>query len=116
VDESNLEIAISDNAASVTGVVHDDDQKPVPGAFVLLAPEPPLRDRDDLYATAPTDENGRFQLRGLTPGDYEVYAWQYAEAITAYRDPDFLGKYQTRGKSIHLEPGATVMTNPGLLP
>jgi len=53
----------------------DATQKFVPGAVVVLVPSPRLRDREDLYATSATDETGRFQLRRLPPGDYELYAW-----------------------------------------
>jgi protocatechuate 3,4-dioxygenase beta subunit len=107
----SLEILLSNKAASLSGTVLDENQKPVTGALVVLVPGSRLRDREDLYTPTPTDENGNFQLRGLTPGDYELYAWPYADAIDSYRDPDFLRKYQTRGKSIHLDLGATAAIN-----
>jgi protocatechuate 3,4-dioxygenase beta subunit len=110
-----LEILLSDTAASVSGIVVDANHKPVPGALVLLAPGLRLRDRTDLYSTSTADETGRFQFRRLSPGDYELYAWPYADAVDAYRDPDFLVKYSPRAKAVHLDPGTAAMITADLL-
>jgi protocatechuate 3,4-dioxygenase beta subunit len=112
----SLDIVLSDKAAVLNGIVRDDDQKPVTGALVVIIPAADHRGRDDLYVVASTADNGTFKMRRLTPGDYELYAWPYADAIDNYRDPDFIRKYMTRGTSLHLEPGAISNINLPLLP
>jgi protocatechuate 3,4-dioxygenase beta subunit len=100
-----IQIVLSNKAASIDGTVLDENQKPAVNVRVVLIPR--IRSREDLYVTTQTDENGRFQFKGLSPTDYELYAWEYVDA-DSYHDPDFLMQYRSRAKTIHLDPGATV--------
>jgi hypothetical protein len=59
------------------------------------------RDRVDLYKTAVTDPSGRFTIRGITPGEYKIFAWEALEQF-AYFDPDLLRKYETQGKAVQI--------------
>jgi hypothetical protein len=70
-----LEIRVSAKGATVSGVVLDGE-KPSPGAVVVALAQPfdPNR-RSAMQKTATTDQNGRFTLQGLAPGEYRVYAW-----------------------------------------
>lgn len=70
-----IEVRISAKGAAVSGVVFDGD-KPSPGAIVtaLIQPFNPER-RSAMQKTATTDQNGRFTLQGLAPGEYRIYAW-----------------------------------------
>jgi hypothetical protein len=108
-----LEIVLADKAASIEGIVFDDHQKAAANVMVVLVPEPRQRQRDDLYSTADTDENGGFKLQRLTPGRYELYAWESIE--NDYRDPEFLAKYRSRARAVVLEPGNAAAVNLTLL-
>lgn len=70
-----IEIRISPKGATISGAVLDGD-KPSPGAFVIAVPQPfnPER-RTAMQKTSTTDQNGRFTLQGLAPGEYRIYAW-----------------------------------------
>jgi hypothetical protein len=70
-----IEIRVSSTGATVEGAVMDAD-KPALGAVVAVLPHPfdpaqPMMMRK----TATTDQNGRFSLKGVAPGEYRVYAW-----------------------------------------
>lgn len=70
-----VEICLSSKGASLNGLVMAGD-KPAPGAVVTILPHPftpaqPMTAR----RTASTDQNGRFSLEGVRPGEYRVYAW-----------------------------------------
>jgi len=110
----SLQIVLSDKAAALNGAVWDDDQKPIPGALVVLIPR--TRTREELYVASTTADNGSFQMLRLTPGDYDAYAWRYSDAIESYRDPDFLAKYLARRTPLHLEPGAVSNISLQVLP
>lgn len=70
-----IEIRVSPKGAAVSGVVLDGD-KPSPGAVVVALMQPFRADRRSaMQKTASTDQNGRFTLQGLTPGEYRIYAW-----------------------------------------
>jgi hypothetical protein len=63
-----LEIALSNDAANVGGIVQDKDDQPVSGATVVLIPEAKLRFRHDLYKEASTDQFGRYPCWFGYPG------------------------------------------------
>ena len=78
------------------------DKLPVPGAFVALVPDPPNRNREDLYSQTSADQLGRFSLLGLPPGDFKLFAWELGENVN-YRDPEFLKNYENHGAHVHIE-------------
>jgi hypothetical protein len=70
-----IEIRVSSKGATVEGAV-TEGEKPALGAIVMVLPHPfdpaqPLMMRK----TATTDQNGRFSVNGVAPGEYRVYAW-----------------------------------------
>jgi hypothetical protein len=96
-----LQIELSRNGGTVSGTVLHDSE-PVPGALVVLVPDPPNRTRDDLYNTKPADQFGRFTMLGLPPGDFKIFAWPSPLEVNL-RDPEFLKMYEDRGKSLRIE-------------
>src|SRR6185436_11542325 len=87
-DDANesLEITLSPNAGQLDGMLTDASLKPVAGAQAVLIPDR-SPGRRDLYRTAVTSTDGRFTLRGITPGDYRLFAWEDLEPY-AYFDPE----------------------------
>ena len=45
-----------------------------------------------------TDQEGRFTLRGITPGDYRIFAWEDIEPF-AYFDAAVVKQYEAAGKT-----------------
>jgi hypothetical protein len=41
-------------------------------------------------------------MRNVTPGDYTLFAWEQIER-GVYMDPDFLGRFEDRGKTVHVD-------------
>jgi len=69
-----LEIVVDDKPATVVGAVTDRD-KPVSQPTVVLARWP--LNTSDVFSSvvmATGDENGKYNLTGLAPGDYRVFA------------------------------------------
>jgi hypothetical protein len=99
-----FDIVIGINSGSLEAVALDEKQNPFPDATVVLVPDPPRRERFDLYA-AGADASGRVRLSGLAPGDYKVFAWDDVQA-DAWQDPDFIRRYEDRGKPVHISEGS----------
>src|SRR5262249_33100602 len=69
-----LTIVLSPKSSTIEGAVRDED-KPQPGAIVMLAPEPMTPERvRRLGRTSAYDQNGRFPMKGVAPGEYRLYA------------------------------------------
>ncbi len=100
----SLELAVSSGVARIEGTV-TNDQQPFPGATVVLVPDAELRSQPRYYRQTVSDRQGRFSLKNLIPGDYEVFAWQDVER-GSYLDPDFLSQYEDEAKAVSLKEGA----------
>jgi hypothetical protein len=94
-----LNIVVSAAAGQVAGVVMNDKQQPAPSALVVLIPA--QRQRGDLYKSTTTNPTGVFSLRGVTPGEYKLFAWQGIDT-GAYEDPDFLKRFEDQGEPVSL--------------
>jgi carboxypeptidase family protein len=96
-----LDVELTLTGGHVDGVVVQN-QKPVPGALVALVPDPPYRDRDDMFSSKLTDAMGRFSLLGLPPGDFKLFAWERTDGMN-FRDPEFQSAYENRGTPVHIK-------------
>jgi protocatechuate 3,4-dioxygenase beta subunit len=101
----SLMITMTSESATVGGTVVDDKNQPVAGAVVVAVPPARFRKRQSRYERTITDQRGHFQIRGIIPGDYLLFAWEALEGNT-YLDPDFLKQFESRGTSVRLERSA----------
>jgi len=103
-----LEIVLGTNAGTLTGRVEDERKQPAAGVLVTLVPD--LRTarlfRTDMNRMTSTDAEGRFEVKGLPPGDYKVFALDGFDK-DAWLDPDFFKPYEERGMSVHVDEGKT---------
>jgi protocatechuate 3,4-dioxygenase beta subunit len=110
-----LELVMSANGARLEGAVTDEQNQPVSGVQVWLVPDSRRRSQRTLFRMASTDQNGRFSLRGLAPGDYQLFAWEDVE-YGAPQDPEFLQQFEDKGKSVSLRDNAQESVNLKLIP
>jgi Carboxypeptidase regulatory-like domain len=73
-------------------------------ARVVLVPSARHRGNSTLYRTAWTDQNGRFEIRGILPEDYQVFAWESVEE-NAWLNADFRRPLETRAVRVTIEKG-----------
>jgi hypothetical protein len=111
----DMEVIASSASAQIEGSVLDSHDQPASNVTVVAIPRPSRRGVLDHYATALSDQFGRFQLRGLRPDDYTVLAWEEVES-GAWCDPDFLQAYENAGQKIHLDEGGRQNTTVRLIP
>ena len=69
--------------------------------MVVLVPDLSHRGEADLFKNTTTDENGRFVIRGIRPGDYKLFAWDDIEP-GAWWDPEFLSHYERQSEEIEI--------------
>jgi hypothetical protein len=98
-----IRVEINTAGETVEGNVRSQ-LKEISNATVVLVPAS-RRNNPALYKTAVTDEKGHFILRGVAPGSYTVFAWDFV-LPGAYQNAQFLEKYQSRGRAIHVEVGS----------
>ncbi len=96
-----LEIVVSGTAGAVDGMVKNEKGEPASGAVVVLVPDPNHRRESDLFKDATTDQNGRFTVRGIRPGDYKLFACDDIEP-GIWWDPEFLSHYEAKGEEVKI--------------
>jgi hypothetical protein len=99
-----LEVAISSRGARIQGTVTDADGLPAVGVWVALVPNDARRSEFRLFKQRTTDQYGRFDIRGVAPGNYKLFSWEQVEP-NAWQDPEFLKPFELQGESISLEEG-----------
>jgi len=104
-DEMSLEVVVSGGAGVLEGKVADAAGKPVHNGLVAIVPDSPLSERKDYYGAykeTRTDQNGGFEIGGITPGAYQVYAWADAPA-SIFRNADFMKAFVGKGTRLAME-------------
>ena len=91
--------------AKLSGVISGADDKPDPGVTVVLVPEQRLSGTADRFRTVTTDQNGRYQVQGLRPGTYRVYAFEHIEP-GAYEDEEWLKSFTAQAHTVRLSESA----------
>jgi hypothetical protein len=94
-----LQVTLSMAGAQVDGVVQNQENKPVSGATVVLAPD---SGRYPLFKEMRTGDNGSYSFKGVAPGDYKILAWTDIET-GAYQDPEFLKRYESKAEKLSLK-------------
>jgi protocatechuate 3,4-dioxygenase beta subunit len=94
-----FEVVLRSGVGQIAGNVTDARLQAAAGVQVFAIPTD--RGRVNDYKQAMTDQNGRYSLTGVTPGDYQVFSWESIENQAHY-DPDFLKQYEQQGKIVHV--------------
>jgi hypothetical protein len=102
-----LEVMIAANPGTFEGRVFSENRDLVPGAVVTIFANTPSERlyRTDMYRVTASDMTGRFELKGLPPGDYKIFAWENVENA-AWMDTGFLDAYEQRGRALRIDEGS----------
>ena len=101
----NLEIVLGQPGAIVSGTVRTAEGAALPHASVALAPDAPYRATGLRYRSVITDPDGKFEIHGIAPGSYKLFAWPEL-AGAAYRNAEFMREFEERGRPVNVEKGA----------
>jgi protocatechuate 3,4-dioxygenase beta subunit len=106
---TGLEVTVTDRTTNVSGVVKNTAGEAVKdyvvAFFPALAKEGILATR--FTRTIRPDQQGKYQVRGLPPGDYAAVAVESIEQGGEW-DPAFQQQMKPRGKSFRLTEGQTI--------
>jgi hypothetical protein len=100
--DSRVEIVLARSGAITYGTVRDSRGDVVPDATVAVVPDPPYRNAEARYRSVITDHKGQFEIHGIAPGAYKLFAWGDVEGF-AYRNSEFIKAFEDRGKPIEVQ-------------
>ena len=103
-----LNVVVTQTANEIRGGVVDGSGKAVPNYVAIVFPEDQQRwtSLTRAIASARSDQQGRFSIRGLPPGRYLVAAVDYLQSGQE-RDAKTLERLRTRATQVTLAEGAT---------
>lgn len=102
----DLRITISSKGARLKGIVVNDESLPVAGVWVVAVPEENKRSLRHLYKAVTTDQYGHYDLRGLAPEKYLIFAWDGVER-EEWEDPEFLKTNETKAAALEVSDSDT---------
>jgi hypothetical protein len=113
---ASLEITLSSRGGGVTGLATTADSVSASSAWIVLVPDAADRKKVWLFRDTNTDQSGRFEIRGIPPGDYQVFGWDDVDE-GAWLDPAFLKTFedQRRGERVTIREGETKVVNPTVI-
>jgi hypothetical protein len=107
---ANLEIVIDDKAATISGSVAERGK--VAGPIMIVAVKWPVAPDSSSVSmllrkskNTPADEQGKFQINGLAPGEYHVIG--VTETAAMRLKPDILIRLLDRAEKVTLERGGS---------
>jgi hypothetical protein len=112
--QAELVIVVGTNPGSVAGRVLNAGGQPVAASTVVMVPESGLKFRID-HKVAFTDASGGFQIQGVPPGDYQVYAFEQIEKGD-WQNPTIMRPFEGRGKPLHVDEGGKASVELAVIP
>jgi hypothetical protein len=105
--EGVLQITVGLQGGTIQGTVVNATGQPHARAAVVLIPSAPRRANTLLYKRGGSDASGQFTLRGISPGEYKVFAFTGPPAGQAEENADFIAPLEARGTAVTIQTGAS---------
>jgi hypothetical protein len=104
----DIQVIVSDRVTTVSGQLTDERGVPLPdGTIIVFADDPATWSPDSRWVrSARPDQQGRYEIQGLPPGDYLAVAIDYVEE-GVWNDPDYLESIRHLGQALTLAEGDT---------
>src|SRR4030095_2746107 len=100
--DTELQIVIRSPGGTIGGAVTNFRGEKLSDAVVALVPDRPRRAAGPLYRSIIHDVNGSYEIRGVAPGSYHVFAWTDLEGA-AYRNAEFMKDFDDKGQPVKIE-------------
>jgi len=110
-----VQLIFHTQGGNLEGTVWAPQGEPLSGLSVVLVPAAARRQNFALYNKVGTDATGHFVIRGITPGEYEVFAWTTL-ALDAEKSRSFIARYEQFGHPVSVAAGASQSIQVQLIP
>jgi len=115
-----LNIVVSGQGGAIAGVVKmpEDPIADLAGRsspVILLSPTGRFAEVESFVIVKPAEDGGRYEIRGITPGSYRIFAFDRIEQGAAH-DRDFRARIEPLGKALEIHEGEQISLDLEVLP
>jgi hypothetical protein len=105
---SDVQVIITNKVTSVSGHLADDKAAPITDATIIVFSNDATKwsQGNRFVKAARPDQQGRWQVKGLPPGEFVAVAVDYVED-GEWNDPDYLESIRRLGAKVALDEGAS---------
>lgn len=103
-----LDVTLSTKGGSVEGTVVDDG-KAAPGSYLMLLADPIRPGQPYLNRSSTSDQDGKFTIKSLVPGDYKLYAFEDSQPEIA-QDLAQIKPFESRAVKVKVSESSTERT------
>jgi hypothetical protein len=100
-----LDVTLSTNGGSVEGTVAEDG-KTAPGSYIMLLADPIRPGQPYLNRASTSDQDGKFTIKGLAPGDYVLYAFEESQPEIA-QDLTLIKPFESKAVKVKVSESST---------
>jgi protocatechuate 3,4-dioxygenase beta subunit len=100
-----LDVTLSTNGGSVEGTVVEDG-KAAPGSYLMLLADPIRPGQPYLNRSSTSDQDGKFTIKGLAPGDYKLYAFEESQPEIA-QDLTLIKPFESKAAKVKVSESST---------
>jgi len=111
-----VELAVGFGTGEVAGVLCNEAGQPVVGRVVVHTADPARRVLQRYFKSESTDQNGRFEITGLAPGDYLLIGWPVDVEPAWALDPAMLARLEKFAARVRIPSGGAVEQDARLSP
>ena len=105
---AGFRVVLTNRPSVVRGMIRDaQSQAVIDGTIVVFAADSSKwREESRMIRSTRTDQHGRFEIRGLPPGEYLAIALDYVRE-NQWNDPEFLEELKSRAEKVSLNESET---------
>jgi hypothetical protein len=100
-----LDVTLSTKGGSVEGTVVDDG-KAAPGSYLMLLADPIRPGQPYLNRSSTSDQDGKFTIKSLAPGDYKLYAFEESQPEIA-QDLALIKPFESKAVKVKVSESST---------
>jgi hypothetical protein len=102
----SVEVVIGTETGSIEGKLTGSTSG-LPAAVILL-PDSFRRGNRALYRVMYRPGNGTFEMKGIPPGTYKLFAVPYVNQTVPYRSAEFIARYESRAVTVTVQKEITL--------
>ena len=104
-----LKVVLDFTGGTVTGLLQDEDGKPPSSVDVaMLSTDPEKRASGRYFRRGVPDQDGKYKISAIIPGDYLLLPWPESELASPFQDPELFAQLEEHAVRVTVDKSTIV--------